>query len=274
MDLEHYWDVAEQDLEIQNPVTDRKLRLLGDYCDVRDGLNVLDVGCGKAWLLRQWADSFAILGTGLDNNRRFLEFARARLPARGALGFIAGPALNSSPPAAGFDIVMCLGATAALGGLVETIDWLVASARAGGSVVLCEMTLRHRPMSASGEILPHDARDTIAIIERHGAEVSATISASEADFERYVSHHRHSTLTWAREHPHHPDQEEFLAKSRADWRYYLQWIRPYLGWTIFVARKSGGCALTPRTCGPWCRPCTPRRRRTACPFRRSGCSRG
>ncbi len=101
------------------------------------------------------------------------------------------------------------------------------------------MTLKHRPFSAQGEILPHDALDMIGIIERHGAEVSAVISASDADYERYVSHHRHSTLTWAREHPNHPEQPEILAKSRADWTYYLRWIRPYLGWSIFVGRKSG-----------------------------------
>ena len=60
MKQEDYWAIAEADIEIQNPVTDRKLRLLDDYCDVRDGLKVLDVGCGKAWLMRQWADRYDI----------------------------------------------------------------------------------------------------------------------------------------------------------------------------------------------------------------------
>ena len=63
------------------------------------------------------------------------------------------------------------------------------------------------------------------------------ISASDADFERYASHHRHATLRWAREHPAHPDRNAVLEKSKADWDYYLRTIRPYLGWTIFVAHK-------------------------------------
>ena len=70
--------------------------------------------------------------------------------------------------------------------------------------------------------------------------LSVGISASDADYERYVSHHRHATLTWARLHPGHRDHADVLAKSRADWMYYLTWIRPYLGWTIFVGRKAGG----------------------------------
>ena len=68
--------------------------------------------------------------------------------------------------------------------------------------------------------------------------VSATISASEADFERYSSHHRHSTLAWARRNPKHPNTVATLAKSRADWMAYLGWTRPHYGWTIFVARKA------------------------------------
>lgn len=239
MDQDHYWSVAEQDLEIQNPATDRKLRLLDDYCDIRDGLKILDVGCGKAWVLRQWASRFAIEGTGLERNRYFVEFARSHPAAPGRLTFVPGNALDFTPLPGSFDIVMCLGASAALGGLVEAIDWMVAAAKPGGNIVLGEMTLKHRPFSAQREILPHDALDTIGIIERHGAEVSAVISASDADYERYVSHHRHSTLTWAREHPHHPEQAEILARSRADWTYYLRWIRPHLGWSIFVGRKEG-----------------------------------
>jgi SAM-dependent methyltransferase len=240
MDSDAFWAIAEAEIEIQNPVTDRKLRLLDDYCDVRDGLKVLDVGCGKAWVLRGWADRHAIEGIGLETNRRFIDFAADRPPARGRITYVPGPAAGFVPEPGSFDIVMCLGATFALGGLVEALDWMVEAARPGGSIVIGEMTLKHRPLSAQGEVLPHDALDTIAIIERHGAEVSATISASDADFERYASHHRHATLKWGREHPSHPDHAEVLEKSKAEWTYYLRWIRPHLGWTIFVGRKGGG----------------------------------
>ena len=190
--------------------------------------------------MRQWAERFAITGTGLETNRHFIEYAMARPPARGRISYVPGQARAYEAPENGFDIVICTGATFALGGLVSAIDWMVRAAKPGGSIVLGEMTLKHRPLSAGTEILPHDALDTIAIVERHGAEVSATISASDADFERYASHHRHATLTWARQHPTNPDQPDVLEKSRKDWMYYLQWIRPHLGWTIFVGRKTGG----------------------------------
>jgi hypothetical protein len=98
--------------------------------------------------------------------------------------------------------------------------------------------MRHRPL-VKDHPMPPNALEAMAIIERHGAEISATISASEADFERYASHHRHATLVWARQNPEHPETPELLKKSRADWLYFQREIRSTLGWTVFVGRRAG-----------------------------------
>lgn len=238
MDQQDYWLIADRDIEIQNPVTDRKLRLLDDYCDIRDGLRVLDVGCGKAWVLRQWAERFAIDGTGLETNRKFIDFAKRKAPAKGKLTFIEGPADRFEPQPASYDVVMCLGAVFTLGGFVQAVDWMAAATRPGGALVIGDVTLRHRPEVYYHQHLPLDAVESLAVVQRHGAEVSAMISASEADYERYVSHHRHSALRWARDNPDHPDRDDVLDKSNADWTEYLRTIRPLMGWTIFVGIKT------------------------------------
>ncbi|MEQ1901769.1 MAG: class I SAM-dependent methyltransferase [Devosia sp.] len=239
MDLGDYWAIAEADIEIQNPVTDRKLRLLDDYCDIRDGLKILDVGCGKAWVMRQWADRFVIEGLGIETNRKFLDFAVRKHPARGRLEFFHGKAESFTPPKAQYDVVMCLGASFTLGGFVQAVDWMTIAAKPGAAVVIGELTLKHRPAINTHQHFPLDAVEMASVMQRHGAEVSALISASDADFERYVSHHRHSSLRWARENIGHPDHDAVLEKSRDDWNYYLKTIRPHLGWTIFVARNQG-----------------------------------
>lgn len=239
MNQTDYWAIAEADIEIQNPVTDRKLRLLDDYCDLRDGLKVLDIGCGKAWIMRQWAERFAIDGTGIDTNPAFVEFARSKTPAKGKLQFLQQPADKFEPQPASYDVAICLGAAFALGGFVQAVDWLAAALKPGGKLVIGDLTLKHRPVVQTHQHLPLDAVEMMGVVERHGAEVSALISASDADFERYASHHRHATLRWAREHPDHPDQDEVLDKSRADWGEYLRTIRPLMGWTIYVGRRDG-----------------------------------
>ena len=203
-------------------------------------MRVLDVGCGKAWVMRQWAERFAIEGVGVDHNPEFLAFARARKPSRGQLTFIEGDAKAYRPQQGSFDIVMCLAAGFAIGEFAQTVDYLTAAARPGAAVVIGEMTLKREPPFRSvSEILPLEAIDAMGVIERHGAEVSALISASDADFERYVSHHRHATLRWAREHGNHPDHAAVLAQSRRDWVHYLKVIRPFLGFSIFVGRRAG-----------------------------------
>lgn len=239
MDPLHYWAIAESDIEIQNPITDRKLRLLDDYCDIRDGLSVLDIGCGKAWLLRHWADHHAIEGIGIDINPRFIEVARRRPPTRGRLTFHSRSMQSFEVTPESYDIVMCLGAGFAIGEPPEAIDWIVRACKPGGTVVFGDLVTKRHPVVPRGEILPLDVEGMAGVIERHGAEISATISASEADFERYVSHHRHATLRWARAYPDHPAQKDVLHQSREDWNYYQRTIRPFLGWTIFVGRKFG-----------------------------------
>lgn len=237
MKQEDYWAIAEADIEIQNPVTDRKLRLLDDYCDVRDGLKVLDVGCGKAWVMRQWADRYDIEGTGLETNPAFLSFARNRPSRRGRVTYLDGPAESFAPEAASYDVAMCLGATFALGGFVQTAEWLVRSVKVGGAVVIGDLTLKHRPAVNTHQHFPLDAIELAAVMQRHGVEVSALISASDADFERYASHHRHATIRWSIENRTHPDHDDVLNKSTDDWNYYLRTIRPHLGWTIIVGHK-------------------------------------
>jgi ubiquinone/menaquinone biosynthesis C-methylase UbiE len=232
-----YWAIAEADIEIQNPVTDRKLRLLDDYCDVRDGLKVLDVGCGKAWLMRRWAEQHEIEGTGLDINRTFLDFARGHAPKRGRITYLEGPAESFVPEPASYDVALCLGATFALGGFVQAAEWMVRAVKPGGTVVVGDLSLKHRPVVNTHQHLPLEPVELAGVMQRHGTQVGAMISASDADFERYASHHRHATVRWAIQHPSHPDHEEVVAKSDADWTYYLRTIRPHLGWTILVGHK-------------------------------------
>ena len=237
MKQEDYWAIAERDIEIQNPVTDRKLRLLDDYCDVRDGIKVIDIGCGKAWLMRQWAERFDIEGTGLELNPACLDFARNRRPKRGSITYLEGPAENFVPEAASYDVTLCLGATFALGGFVPAVEWMVRAVKPGGAVVVADLSLKHRPAAYTHQHLPLDAVELAAVMQRHGVEVSALISASDADFERYESHHRHATIRWAIENRGHPDHDEVLHQSTDHWNYYLRTVRPMLGWTIIVGHK-------------------------------------
>ena len=179
--------------------------------------------------MRQWAERHDIEGTGLETNPAFLDFARNRRPRRGSITFLEGPAENFVPETASYDVALCLGATFALGGFVQSVEWMVRAVKTGGAVVVGDLSLKHRPAVNTHQHLPLDAVELAAVMQRHDVEVSAMISASDADFERYASHHRHATIRWAIENPSHPDHDEVLNKSADDWNYYLRHDPPASG---------------------------------------------
>jgi cyclopropane fatty-acyl-phospholipid synthase-like methyltransferase len=83
MHFTKFFSVVERNLEILNPISPEKLMLLADYCGVRDGDRVLDVGSGKGYMLREWAKRWMIEGTGLEINPSFVAQARSRASAEG-----------------------------------------------------------------------------------------------------------------------------------------------------------------------------------------------
>jgi cyclopropane fatty-acyl-phospholipid synthase-like methyltransferase len=76
LNLFEFFATIERYHTIQNPTSEEKLDLATSYCGVRDGMRVLDVGCGKGWLLRRLAKQFDIQATGLEINRTFAVEAR------------------------------------------------------------------------------------------------------------------------------------------------------------------------------------------------------
>lgn len=71
-----FFAAIERYHSIQNPTSEEKLDLAASYCRVRDGMRVLDVGCGKGWMLRRMASRFALEATGLEINPAFAAEAR------------------------------------------------------------------------------------------------------------------------------------------------------------------------------------------------------
>ncbi|MFZ1991845.1 MAG: methyltransferase domain-containing protein, partial [Alphaproteobacteria bacterium] len=129
-----YHVIAERDHTIMNPMSPEKLDRLIDYCRIADGMGVLDIGCGKAWLLRRIAEKFAIQGVGIDTRDAFLDVARAAIKARalkGNLELITSPALSYADPRK-FDVSLCIGAPFAIGTFVEAVDWLIARTKPHG----------------------------------------------------------------------------------------------------------------------------------------------
>lgn len=244
MHFTDYFAVVERDLEIQNPSSPQKMALLAEYCRVRDGVRVLDIGCGKGFLLRSWAQQWAVDGTGLEINPHFVAAAREQAAAAGVaerVRFVEGPALDFAPQPASYDIVLCVGASFALNGFEAALPWMRRTVKPNGVLALGEVFANEVPYPPDViDEQVHDLSTTVNALEKHGLELTGLIVASPDDWDHYESMHWRAAHEWAAEHPDHPDRDELLQHT-AQWRErYLGGGRRYLGWAIFVAKPAQG----------------------------------
>jgi ubiquinone/menaquinone biosynthesis C-methylase UbiE len=232
---------------ILNPTSEEKLDLAARYCAVRDGMRVLDVGCGKGWMLRRLASRFDIRATGLEINRIFAAQARQQCAAEGLnakIEIVQGDAMDYHAEPASFDLVMCIGASFAIGGFESALDWMSRAAKPGAAIAIGEVFAKELPMPP--ELLSDPAlrrdhpertlRDTVEIMRARGLPLRGLIEASTDDWDRYRSLPWQAAMDWALENPGDPDAA--LMKDHAGQLRDLELDRHYLGWAIFVARNG------------------------------------
>jgi len=247
LNLFEFFETIERYHTIQNPTSEEKLDLAIRYCGVQDGMRILDVGCGKGWLLRRIAKQFDIQATGLEIHRAFAAEAR-RLAAAENLAdriqIVEGPALEFHPEPASFDVVMCIGASFALDSFEPSLDWMSRAAKRGGAIALGEvfaMELPYPPEVSLGARADTDYPQrslwtTVETMRAHGMPLRGLVEASTDDWHRYHSLHWQAGLDWTLANPGHPDAAKL--NDPAEMRRSLELDGRHLGWAIFVARNG------------------------------------
>ncbi len=247
MNLFEFFATIERYHTIQNPTSEEKLDLAARYCAIRDGMRILDVGCGKGWLLRRLAKQFDIQAAGLEINPIFAAEAHRLVAAEGLgdrIQIVEGPALEFRPEPASFDVVMCIGASFALGGFEPALGWMSQAAKRGGTIALGEVFAKELPYPpevprggrADLEYPDRSLWTTVETMRAHGMPLRGLIEASTDDWDRYHSLHWQAAVDWALENPGHPDAARLNDPTMM--RRNLELDRRYSGWAIFVARNG------------------------------------
>ncbi|WP_209307491.1 class I SAM-dependent methyltransferase [Geodermatophilus sp. DF01-2] len=130
--------VAHRRHPVAAPVSDDSLFRLISRLVPPGGNRVLDLGCGSgAWLLRLVEEHPGLRGVGLDTSAPALAAARSEAGRRGLtdrVEFVGGDA--AAYAGRPFDVVLCVGATHAFGGLAGTLHAVRRHLRPGGRVPL------------------------------------------------------------------------------------------------------------------------------------------
>ncbi len=228
---------------IQNPSSPAKMRELIRSLDLTAGDRILDVGCGKGWLLAGIAGAGAVSAVGLENNPLYVDQARAAVRAVGAadrVDVVLGQALDYAPEPEGFDAALCIGVSFALGGFEPALDWLAHAVRPGGRVAIGEpFAIRPfpEPLRAVDGEYERTLGDIADALDRAGLELLRMFASSQDDWDVYEGLHWQAAAGWLEANPGHPEAAWFAAQTQQRRRLYLEHGREHVGWAVFVAKK-------------------------------------
>ncbi len=238
-------EIAEGNHRILNPFTEEKLMLLGEVCRLQPNMRQLDLCCGKAEMLCQWARRWGIEGVGVDISKVFLAAAQQRALEMGVtdqVTFIEGDAGKYVAEAHAFDIVSCIGATWIGSGLVGTLGLMKPALKSGGLLLVGEPYWIDPPPEAAYTEMGISQTEfaslsgTLDRFDEAGCELVEMVLADGNSWDRYVAPQWWAIRDWLAAHPDDPDADalrDFVVRSKLN---FLAYERRYLGWGVFVLR--------------------------------------
>lgn len=247
IDLPRHFTIRESSHRIINPLSDEKLRQLGEALFIRGGSTMLDLASGKGEMLCTWARDHNIRGIGVDISSVFTAKARARSVQLGVsekVKFIHADASEfvSDRPV---DIVSCLGATWIGGGVPGTIELLHKSLKPDGTILLGHPYWRKDPPSreaieACGAEQESDWLALPALIEQlHslGYDVIEMMLADQDSWDRYVAAQWRNIREFIDKNPEDSLVPQFREELQVSPILHTQYQREYLGWGVFALKK-------------------------------------
>lgn len=203
----------------------------------RPAETILDIGCGKGAALKALGGH----GIGIEHNPIFAEEAKRNNPeaqiwqedAKACLDVIA-----AIP-----DLILCLGASQAIGTPAEALARFAKIAPAGGYILFGDGYWRQTPGSEYLTFLSAEESDMgtftdcIRLGEEMGLEAKESRETTDAEWAAYEESYQQAVLDWCRANPDDPEASAFEARIKG-WRdAYLRWGKDTLGFGIHLFRK-------------------------------------
>ncbi|MFI6688229.1 SAM-dependent methyltransferase [Streptomyces sp. NPDC050485] len=248
MERELISTIAHADHPIAAPLSDESVRRILDRALPRGGGRLLDLGCAEAeWLVRAAAGRPGLRADGVDISRTALEKARTAIDAAGLADRVRLHSCDAGdftpPEPEPYDLVLCIGATHAFGGLLPTLEAARRHLAPGGSVLVGEGFFSgevNEVMREAG-FTPDEYPDLAGTFDQVAGAgwvpVSAHVSSQE-EWDTYEFAWTGSLSRWSLDHPEHPDAAEALKTAQEHRAGYLRGYRGVLGFVTLEVRAG------------------------------------
>ncbi|MFE0805332.1 SAM-dependent methyltransferase [Streptomyces sp. NPDC058812] len=244
MDRQKISRLAHADHPIAAPLDDDSVRRLLARGVPHGDARVLDLGCGGGeWLLRALAEHPGLTAEGVDISEISLAHAREtadRLGVRDRLVLHRQDAALFTAPHR-YDLVLCVGATHAFGGLPATLAAALEYLAPGGRVLVGDGFWESEPSAEAIEMLG-DLTDLPTTLEQVVADGWTPVGghvSTRRELDDYEWSWTGSLASWALDHPTDPDSAQALEAATTHRDGWLRVYRDALGFLCLVLRPTG-----------------------------------
>jgi len=243
-----FHEIAEANHRIQNPISVDKLKMLGEFCGLKEGMRVLDLACGKGEMLVNWVQNFGIYGVGVDISNVFIKAAEDKAFQRAVgnkLNFVVGDAAEYPEAHHEFDVVTCLGATWIGGGLIGTLNLMRTALKSRDGLLVIGEPFWNEPPDSQAISALHVESDTFTSLsgtldrfEEAGLSLVEMVIADRDEWDRYEAQQWQAVDQFLQENPDDPEAAALQRWNAENQRNYLAYGRRYMGWGVFVLRET------------------------------------
>lgn len=226
MDEDEIGMLTQGNMNIMNPVSEKKLILAGKYANLKPGMSVLDVGCGNGTLLSLWQKAFGISGTGIEMQKESAARAKELLRGTGIL-VIEGNAAEWVPEGS-YDVVCAFGTSFIFGGAEKTLEHLAGFVKEGGSLVIGDRFWKKESVPPDFAREWRDVPTSLELVSTArylGLTLAGMLSASDEEWDQYES------AVW--QNAVSKNLYDYLEQIQDE---YLTYGREYMAWGCFVFR--------------------------------------
>ncbi|GAA0275280.1 class I SAM-dependent methyltransferase [Streptomyces polychromogenes] len=243
MNREQISKLAHTHHPIKSPLNDDSVSRLLTQALPRGDERVLDLGCGSAeWLLRALTAHPDVRAEGVDISESDLAEARdkaVRLGVGDRLTLHLQKAEDFASPHP-FDLILCVGSTHALGGLLPTLEAARKFLAPGGRVLIGDGFWERTPTPEALEVLG-DFPDLPTLVDQvvtAGWTPVQGHTSTRQELDDYEWSNWGTLADWALDHPTHPDSPQVLDWSTTRRTEWLRTYRTSWGFTTLTLRPT------------------------------------